>query len=343
LLKLPFLPPPTFHQMEILFRTKGNHKQGMGDVMGSLAIAEAFREGNNQDKISFLIDNDHEPIKEIGKRDYMINVAEDIGQEVSYIQSIQPDVIIVNMLKNDIERLELFKQSSKLLVTIDDSGAAAKLSDIRINPLYYTDGAINEPEYIALGKEFVSANKNNKIIKGEVENILITQGGSDTYGFTPKIINALSEIEESIHVNVVIGPAFKNFEELNGATYKSKRYFNLIHRAHNMCQLIQDADLVITGGGNTMFEIACLGAPAIVVCGDTFEEETADRMEKWGIVENLGFGLNVSQKEILEKTELLIRDKKKRSEMSINGRKRIDGRGAERVVKLINERFEGLD
>ena len=329
--------------MEILFRTKGNHRQGMGDVMGSLAIAEAFREGNNQDKISFLIDNDPEPIKEIGKRDYIINVAEDIGQEISYIQSIQPDVIIVNMLKNDIERLEFFKQSSKLLVTIDDSGAAAKLSDIRINPLYYTDGAINEPEYIALGKEFISANKKDKTIKGEVGNILVTQGGADTYGFTPKIISALSEIEETIHINVVIGPAFKNFEELNEAVKRSKRCFNLLYNVHNMCQLIQNADMVITGGGNTMFEIACLGIPALVVCGDTFEEETAGRMEKWGIVENMGFGLNVSQKEILEKAELLIKDAKKRSEMSMNGRKRTDGRGAERVVQLINERFESLD
>jgi len=323
--------------MEILFRTKGNHKQGMGDVMGSLAIAEAFREGNNQDKISFIIDNDPEAIQEISARGYKINIVENIEQEISYFQNNHPDVIIVNMLKNDMVRLKLLKQNAKLLVTIDDSGTAAKLSDIRINPLYYTDDAINDPRYIALGKEFICANKNSKIIKDKVETILITQGGSDTYGFTPKIINALNEIEESVHINVVVGPAFKNYKELYGVTNKSKRHFNLIHNAQNMCQLIQNADLAITGGGNTMFEIACLGVPAIVVCGDTFEEETADRMDKWGIVDNLGFGLNVSQKKILKKTRLLMKDTKKRSEMSINGRKRIDGRGAERVVQLIND------
>jgi spore coat polysaccharide biosynthesis predicted glycosyltransferase SpsG len=323
--------------MEILFRTKGNHKQGMGDVVGSLAIADAFQNRSSQDKISFLIDNDPEAIQEINTRGYKINVVENIEQEISYFQNNHPDTIIVNMLKNDMVLLKLLKQNAKLLVTIDDSGAAAKLSDIRINPLYYTDDAINDPGYIALGKEFICANKNSKIIKYKVGNILITQGGSDTYGLTPKIINALNEIEESVHINVVVGPAFKNYEELDEVIKKSKRHFNLIHNAQNMCQLIQNADLAITGGGNTMFEIACLGVPAIVVCGDTFEEETADRMDKWGIVDNLGFGLNVSQKKILKKTRLLMKDTKKRSEMSINGRKRIDGRGAERVVQLIND------
>jgi len=323
--------------MEVLFRTKGNHKQGMGDVMGSLAIADAFRNRSSQDKISFLIDNDPEAIQEINTREYKINPVENIEQEISYFQNNHPDVIIVNMLKSYEKRLELFKQNSRLLVTIDDSGTAARLADIKINPLYYSDDAINDPDYIALGKEFICANNNNKIVNDKVENILVTQGGGDTYGFTPKIINALSEVEESVHINVVIGPAYKHFDELNEVTNKSKRHFNLIHRAHNMCQLIQDADLAITGGGNTMFEIACLGVPAIVVCGDTFEEETADRMEKWGIMENLGFGLNVSQKLILDQTKLLMKDIKRRSEMSINGRERIDGRGAERVVQLIIE------
>ena len=72
------------------------------------------------------------------------------------------------MLKNDIERLKPFKQSSTLLVTINDSGAAAKLSDIRINPLYYTDGATHEPEYIALRHESICANKNNETIRDKV-------------------------------------------------------------------------------------------------------------------------------------------------------------------------------
>ena len=335
MLKLPFLPPPTFHQMEILFRTKGNHKQGMGDVMGSLAIAEAFREGNNQDKISFIIDNDPEAIQEISARGYKINIVENIEQEISYFQNNHPDVIIVNMLKNDMVRLKLLKQNAKLLVTIDDSGTAAKLSDIRINPLYYTDDAINDPRYIALGKEFICANKNNKIIKDKVETILITQGGSDTYGFTPKIINALNEIEESVHINVVVGPAFKNYKELYGVTNKSKRHFNLIHNAQNMCQLIQDADLAITGGGNTMFEIACLGVPAIVVCGDTFEEETANRMEKLGVMINLGFGLTVSERDIFEKTKSLMGEKNRRIEMSRSGQRLVDGRGAEKIVEEI--------
>ena len=113
--------------------------------------------------------------------------------------------------------------------------------------------------------------------------------------------------------------------------------FNILHTVTNMCELMQQSDLAITGGGNTMFELACVGVPGIVLCGEEFEEETADRIEKYGIVENLGFGGRVSPERIYERVHLLMEDKSRRSEMSRRGQELIDGRGAERTVKLIKE------
>jgi UDP-2,4-diacetamido-2,4,6-trideoxy-beta-L-altropyranose hydrolase len=327
--------------MKVVFRTKGNHKQGMGDVIGSLAIADAYRDSHPRDAITFIVDNDKEAIDAVLARAYKVAVVDNLEQEMTQLKEINPDVIVVNMLKNDMARLRYLKQNSGLLVTIDDPSNAARWADIRINPLYYSDDAVTDPAYVALGKEFVQANKIIKVIKEKVEAILVTQGGADTYGFIPKIVGALAGTEKDCLINVVIGPAFKHPRELKEAIDKSKKAFNIIHNATNMCELMQQADLAITAGGNTMFELACVGVPAIVLCGEEFEEETAERMEKYGIVENLGFGGRVSPEKISERVRLLMDDKDRRAEMSRRGQALIDGRGAERIVKLIKEHLGG--
>jgi len=327
--------------MRVVFRTRGSHKQGMGDVTGSLAIADAFRDVSPQDTITFLVDNNREAIDAINARNYKIRVAADLDEEITCLKKIKPDVIIVNMLENDTERLRNFKQNTRLLVTIDDAGSAARLADIRINPLYYTDNAITDPRYIALLKEFIQANNTSKIIKEKIEVILITQGGADTYGFIPKIIKALYNIEKECRIEVIIGPAFQHRDELEEALNNSQRNFYIIHNATNMCELMQRSDMAITAAGNTMFELACVGIPSIVICAEEFEEETAERMAKYGIVENLGFGGRVSPQKIYQSVSSLMDDKERRADMSRRGQDLVDGRGAERVVKLIKERLGG--
>ncbi len=325
----------------MVFRTRGSQKQGMGDVMGSLAIADAYRDSNPQDIITFIVDNNEEAINTILARAYKTEVVANLEQEMAHIKKIKPDVIVANMLENDPERLRYFKQNTRLLVTIDDPGNAARLADIRINPLYYNDNAITDPAYVALRKEFIQANKISKVIKDKVEVILVTQGGADTYGFIPKIIKALYGLEKDCQIEVVIGPAFKHHKELKEAVNKNQRNFDIIHNATNMCALMQRSDMAITAAGNTMFELACVGVPGIVICGEEFEEETADRMEKYGIVENLGFGGRVSPEKIYKSVRRLMDDKNRRAEVSRRGQELIDGRGAGRVVKLIKERLGG--
>jgi spore coat polysaccharide biosynthesis predicted glycosyltransferase SpsG len=108
-----------------------------------------------------------------------------------------------------------------------------------------------------------------------------------------------------------------------------------------MCALMQQSDMAVTAGGNTMFELACVGVPAIVLCGEEFEVETARQMEEYGAVENLGFGGIVSPDRLYERVRLLMPDKNRRTIMSRIGQKLVDGRGAERVVKLMAQSLGG--
>ena len=56
------------------------------------------------------------------------------------------------------------------------------------------------------------------------------------------------------------------------------------------------ADIVISAGGNTVFELACVGTPGFVLWEDSHEKIQGDVFEKEGVVINLGNGMKTGCK-----------------------------------------------
>jgi UDP-2,4-diacetamido-2,4,6-trideoxy-beta-L-altropyranose hydrolase len=308
----------------------------MGDVMGSLAIADEFRKRGYS--VVFLIDNDIEAAAVIRETGFAFAAVELSAEENAWM-SMRHDAVVVNQLNTPIEKLSVIKRHCDVLVTIDDTGKASRnLADLRINPLYYDKGAYCDPCYIPLHTVFKEAHNKPKYIHDTVRNLLVTLGGSDTYGLTPQIITALFSYPEEIDITVVVGPAFAHHRELNEALSNSKRNFNLFPDVNivTMSHLMQRADIGICAAGNTLFEMACCGTPVIILCGEPFEEETAYRLE------NLGFGMVMpfsprldAELLIMNLDRLLFRDI--RQAQSSRGRELIDGRGIHRIADCIAE------
>lgn len=317
----------------ICFRTKGNHKQGMGDVISSLSIAEEFRLKGHL--LSFIIDNDSEAITLIKKFGYNFIVVK--NNEGKIWRKKYFDMVIANQLTSPYEQLFLIRQHCRKLVTIDDTGPVSrKLADLRINPLYYVEDAHCNIKYIPLNRVFQKTHKQKKIVKDNVEHILISMGGSDTYGFTPQILKILSDYSgDDTKISVIIGQAFKHNYELKRVITSSKRKFNIFRsiESETMRRLISSADLAICAGGNTLFEMACCGTPAIIICGEPFEKETAYRMRDMGFGKVIGFNKRLSSRKLTVLLNLM-RDRRIRAAQSRIGRKLIDGKGAGRIVKM---------
>jgi len=319
----------------ICFRTKGNHNQGMGDVMGSLAIADELRRRGYS--VVFLIDNDIEAAAAIRKMGFTFFTAAEFSTEEEAWISIHYDAVVVNQLSTPVERLSIIKRHCDVLVTLDDTGEASrKLADLRINPLYYDKGAYCDPCYVPLHTVFMEAHNKTKYIHETVRNLLVTLGGSDTYGLTPQIIGALSTHGVDIQITVVVGPAFAHHCELEKALLNSKREFSLQHAVDigTLCYLIQKADLAICAAGNTLFEMACCGTPVAVICGEPFEEETAYRLEKLGFGIVMPFNTTVDQ-ELLQKVLGKLEPLEIRQSQSRRGKELIDGKGIERIADMI--------
>jgi len=321
----------------VMFKTKGGHKQGMGDVTSSLALAEEFRGKGHE--ISFIINKNDGVIHLIEKNGFDYSIGESLDEIIQCIEGRQNDVSVLIQLNTPEEEALIFKNNSGMLVTIDDTGPSAKMADMRFNVLYPIEDSYTGFEYITLSSVFQKKHTNNRVIKETVDNILVLQGGSDTYGFIPKIVKALFDIPENISMNVIIGPNFTHDRELDQVLQKAARKFNIIRDISDLSDLMLMADVAITAGGISLFELACLSVPAIVICGERFEEETAQRFQDEGFGINLGFGRDVNEDDIRKAIGKLAGDYELRLRMSEAGRDIIDGKGSERIAAEISTAF----
>ena len=93
--------------------------------------------------------------------------------------------------------------------------------------------------------------------------------------------------------------------------------------------------MAITGGGMSSLELCCLGIPSIIICGESFENETASLLAKKGFGINLGYNKKISKEKIAVVSKELMMNYEQRKKMNKMGQKLIDGNGTKRVSSII--------
>jgi spore coat polysaccharide biosynthesis predicted glycosyltransferase SpsG len=99
-----------------------------------------------------------------------------------------------------------------------------------------------------------------------------------------------------------------------------------------MPNLMYEADIAVTSGGLTIWELACLGVPNVVISTSERERIHTPLMEKRGGCIYLGHEDEVTEQSIRAAVSGLMANEKKRHEMSRTGLELVDGRGTERVI-----------
>jgi spore coat polysaccharide biosynthesis predicted glycosyltransferase SpsG len=103
-----------------------------------------------------------------------------------------------------------------------------------------------------------------------------------------------------------------------------------------MAELMAAADVAISAGGTTSWELAFMGLPNIVITLADNQLAIAAALARAGISWEAGYpssrGFGSRVRELLL---LLLRDRTARELMSRRGRERVDGRGADRVVNFM--------
>ena len=322
--------------MKVLFLVDGSLKIGMGHIYRSLNLANEIKEKNEivfitREKLSFKNFKNYYKTFFVEKNNIL--------RERNIIEKINPDLIIIDKLKERNITINNIKKICKNILLIDYTKNNIRDKFHGITMLYPETGFSSQIEnnfkYTIINKKFSknTIKKTKKIVK----KIIVLQGGSDTYCFTPKIIDSFNFINKDVEITVIIGQSFNCWKKLNKSISKSNKKIEVLYNIKNLNKILKKYDLAITAGGMTSLELTCVGIPSIIVCGEKFEIETAKLLEKNKSAINLGFGKNISSNQISKHVNNLISNFKKREQMRKQGQKLIDGNGIIRMNKMIKK------
>jgi spore coat polysaccharide biosynthesis predicted glycosyltransferase SpsG len=98
-----------------------------------------------------------------------------------------------------------------------------------------------------------------------------------------------------------------------------------------------ETDIIICGGGVTLFEAAALGIPAITIANELHEVQTVQWFERNGFGCYTGFRSGYMESRLLASLTKLISDSTLHNKMSGVGKTLVDGGGLKKIVSKIRE------
>jgi spore coat polysaccharide biosynthesis predicted glycosyltransferase SpsG len=167
---------------------------------------------------------------------------------------------------------------------------------------------------------------------------LITYGGVDPSNLTLKTLDAVYNFCEinNIEINIITGSGYKDhllLEKYNHA---------VVHKnIQNISEFMFNSDIVFTSAGRTVYEIASIGTPAIVLAQNEREMTHFFASKEYGFV-NLGLGSLSNKDNILKSFIELTHNYRMRMENSILMKKQNLKLGRKRVNNLITQAIEKI-
>ncbi len=116
--------------------------------------------------------------------------------------------------------------------------------------------------YNLIREEFKS--QPERILKKEVDEILVTTGGVDDSNVSTLIINILREVQifKETKINVVVGSFFENVDILENIANLDSNI--ILHKnVKMMSTLMKGSDIAISSSGSTLYQLCACGTPTL--------------------------------------------------------------------------------
>lgn len=335
------------HLPRVLFCVDGGADMGMGHVYRSLAVAKELTQIVPHADICFLMRAElPEGVQHIARAGYPIRVTpgKDVKTAIGVIRDYSPNIII-----NDRPFLEdgylralagLGASTINLVDSLEDIETPTELASVIIATMQESEVELDDyhagPAFAILRDSFRKKATEKPAIPEEGRKIVISFGGSDPQNLTMKALSALDGLHD-LAVTVVLGPAYAYRKELDALVDGLSTKPSILKNVEHMADILYEADLVLCSGGMTVFEIAALGRPGIVLCQNIRERERMERFARYGSILHLGLGTEVSEATIRDKARELVGDRETRQRMSDAGSRLVDAQGASRVYEVLKK------
>lgn len=339
-----------------IFRVDANTEIGYGHLMRCVAMAQELH--SLKIEVSFLVSKPSENIRKRLEEDAFTCIpvkavpgsSEDALETAGYAASVKASWIGIDGYQFNGKYQKYLKDKGFSLFFIDDYGHCEHyFADIILNQNisatedYYKSREdytelLMGTDYVLLREEFKAYRKFRRKIFGRAEKILITIGGSDPYNVTLKALEGIEKTGlKNLEVKVITGGANPNIAAIENFACKSGAglKIEILKDIKNMSEIMAWADIAVSGGGSTCWELALLGLPALVTAWADNQRPIADALGKKEIAVNLGWHEKITADNIAGELEKLILSPESRKKMSENAQKTIDGLSTQRVMEAL--------
>ena|SRR3989338_5923145 len=304
--------------MEALILTEGGREIGLGHITRCIALYQAFRERKIYTQ---LIINADKSVMGILKSvdcklfDWLKKA------EITHKILARADTVIIDSYLAGLDFYKKVSKISALPVYLDDFNRISYPRGLLINGSVYAERVnykkkkgsvfLLGPKYLPMRKDFWGIRR--KTIRKKINTLLLTCGGLEHN-------DLLASLAERLKRDLPY-----EFKVLSGE--------NKID-SEEMSKIMLSADICISGGGQTTYELARCAVPAIGIC---FADNQLLNLREWERIGVLKFAGWYNEKGLFNRIGRIINslDFNERSRMGRAGQRLIDGQGAKRVVDFI--------
>jgi len=348
--------------MNLFIRADAGTAIGTGHVMRSIALAQACKKARGN--VNFVCHCESKAMQKL---------ILDEGFELAEIEKTHPDPDDLEKTLGFLRRGVTGDESGTPWLVLDgyhfdpayqkasrDAGfRVLVIDDYNHQPHYHADILLNQnfkaeslkyicdqdtmllmgTKYALIRSEFLKKGKKMRNVPVIAQKVLVTLGGADPDNVVLRVVQALKLLDiKGLEAKIVVGPANPHIKKLEKEILRSgdlPRDFQIVQNG-NMPDLMAWADIAVSAGGTTCWELAFMGVPFLVLVLAENQRDIAQRLEDAGAALNLGWANQRNTKQISEALENLICNQDKRREMSYRADKLVDGQGASRVSSLMD-------
>jgi len=338
----------------LILRTDAGVKMGTGHFMRCLALAQAWQDRGGQ--TLFITACESESLRQrLVQEGFGLIPVERVHPDpldwetTSTVLKAYPGAwVVVDGYHFDSSYQRRVREAGHLLLMIDDMAHLEHYwADVILNQNLHAETLQYSAEpntqfllgthYVLLRKEFLPlASWRREESCNKAPHLLVTLGGTDPHKVTMKVMHALRYAgSPGLHVLLAAPDGLDGQPELDDAVEASHMAIEVRRDIVDMPGAMQWADLAVSAGGSTCWEMAFMQLPAVLIATEHHQMPVIVALDEGGVALALGESENVSTEEVAAAIDGLVRDKRKRADMGRRGRQVVDGLGSERVAELL--------
>lgn len=343
--------------MHVVIRTDASAAIGTGHLIRCLALAGKLSEldatvtficRNLEDGLRRLVETHGYAVHTLDFQDDEWQI--DASKTRSVIQSfsVKPEWLVVDHYQLGRRWEAAVSDSVSSVMTIDDLADRQHQCDLLLDQNFFRKfeqrydhlippGCIKllGPEYLMLRGDFLASRENARSRTGFVERILVCFGGADSANHTSDVLHELHRLTgDRYQIDVVCGAANRNLKAIEGLCdlWPNLRLYSHVS---NMASLMQQADLAISAGGLTSYELAFMGLPSILIPVTSIQAEASNMLALHGSAVTLGLHTEFPRSRFARILGELLESPSRCLEISASGLRLFDGLGLDRVAKVM--------